>query len=89
MRTCRLDSSSGVTLVMSISARSVSPNPDCTARRPSPRANALEEAINMVASATPVRAKRPANSEFIFKASPNWTGVELSEPHGFRSCYRC
>src|SRR5882724_7750034 len=70
----RLEASSGVRLVTSISARSVSPSEDCTARAPRPSARASEATSHKVAAAIAVSAKRPAYSEFLIKASPKIGG---------------
>ena len=65
------EASSGVKLVMSISARNVSPRADFTARRPRPSADASGTVNHRAAAATPVKANRPVYSEVRFKASPN------------------
>ena len=70
MRTLKLEASSSVMLVTSISARKDSPSADCTARRPKPKARTLGVKKHSDAAATPVSAKRPAFKKFLFKASP-------------------
>jgi hypothetical protein len=71
MRILRLAASSGVMLVTSISALSVSPNADCTASRPSPIAQESVDPRESAATATLVRANRPSCCVVFFKASPN------------------
>ena len=82
----RFDASSADRLVTSISARSDSPKADCTCSLPKPRAQAAGATRQSAATATPVRAKRPENVDFLFKASPNWTKWALVRAQ--QSCNR-
>ena len=74
------EASSGVMLVTSISARSVSPSADCTARRPRPSAQACEAARASAASGRR-RSGRSAprdRSSVVFQGVSQWTAADAA-----------